>query len=95
MPKLTQDNMQEFICDIIEMFEDFLNEKGITIENPEKQEAINNGKDAESLANIYGTDYGWLQSECEELIDYWKLLPKDPDEECRKMIKLGVWNTAF
>lgn len=81
MPKLNRDNMQEFICDVIETFEDFLEEKGITIENPEKQEAINDGEDPESFANIYGTDYGWLQSELEESLKFWELIPRDPDEE--------------
>ena len=86
MPKLNQDNMQEFICEIIEHFENFLEEKGITIENPEKQEAIDAGEDPESICNIYGTDYGWLQSECEELIDYWKLLPEASDDAVLRVI---------
>ena len=81
MPKLNRDNVQEFICEIIEHFEDFLEEKGITIENLEKQEAINNGEDPESICNIYGSDYGWLQSEIEASLKFWELIPKDPDEE--------------
>lgn len=84
MPKLNRDNTQEFICEIIEHFEDFLDAKGIELDNPEKQEAINDGEDAKSLANIYGTDYGWLQSELEESLKFWELIPKDPDEECWK-----------
>ena len=84
MPKLNQDNMQEFIYEIIEHFEEFLDAKGIELDNPEKQEAIDNDEDAESLANIYGTDYGWLQSEIESSLKFWELIPKDPDEECWK-----------
>lgn len=81
LPKLNQDNTQEFICEIIEHFEDFLEEKGITIENREKQEAIDDGEDPESICNIYGSDYGNLASEIELSLKFWELIPKDPDEE--------------
>lgn len=85
MPKLNRDNMQEFICEIIEHFEDFLNAKGIELDNPEKQEAIAAGEsDEDSICNIYGTDYGWLQSEIEASLKFWELIPKDPDEEYLK-----------
>lgn len=81
MPKLNQDNMQEFICDVIETFEDFLDAKGIELDNPEKQEAIDDGEDPESICNIYGTDYGNLASDIEASLKFWELIPKDPDEE--------------
>ena len=86
MPKLNRDNMQEFICDVIEMFEDFLEEKGITIENPEKQEAIDDGEDSELICNIYGTDYGWLQSEIEASLKFWELIPEASDDVTRRII---------
>lgn len=41
------------IVDIIELFEDFLDERGIKIENPEKEES-------ENPSTIYGTDFGEL-----------------------------------
>lgn len=44
-----------FCCEIIETFEDFLEERGIVIENDEKLE------DPEGACNIYGTDYGELE----------------------------------
>ncbi len=81
MPKLNRDNVQEFICDIIETFEAFLEEKGITIENPEKQEVIDAGEDPEFICNIYGTDYGNLAFDIESSLKFWELIPKDPDEE--------------
>ena len=58
------DNRQllETECAIIEAFEDFLERRGITIDNPEKEEA---GEDA-SL--IYGSDYGELQDEIETIL---------------------------
>jgi hypothetical protein len=59
-PRLNWDELQETICQIIETFEDFLNDRGITIDNPEKNDSTGNPK-----SNIYGTDYGELQSNLE------------------------------
>ena len=45
-------NKPELIGNIIDIFEDFLDDKGIIIPNPEKDEDPE--LDAESSANIYG-----------------------------------------
>lgn len=52
----------ETICEFIEVFEDFLDEKGIVIPNDEKNES------PESASNIYGTDYGNLSDMIEPLL---------------------------
>jgi hypothetical protein len=52
----------ETICDFIEAFEDFLDEKGIVIPNDEKDQ------DPDSASNIYGTDYGNLSDSIEHLL---------------------------
>ena len=62
---------QAFISDIVNCFENFLECKGITIENSEKEDSIYNGEDCAS--NIYGTDYGVLQSDIEEILSAWNL----------------------
>lgn len=80
MPKLNLDTQQEFICEIIEHFENFLDAKGIELDNPEKQEAITNGQDEDIICNIYGTDYGWLQSDIEGSLKSWGLI-KEGDGE--------------
>lgn len=51
-------DIKELACEICEVFEDFLAEKGIDIPNPEKDEAINDGEDPEYIAILYGTDWG-------------------------------------
>ena len=51
----------ETICEFIEAFEDFLDEKGIVIPNDEKEQDPN-------ASNIYGTDYGILESRLESLL---------------------------
>ena len=52
----------EILCMFVELFEDFLDEKGIVIPNDEKNE------DPESASNIYGTDYGILSDRIEDLL---------------------------
>lgn len=54
-----EDNLSEFEGQIIDGFEDFLDEKGIKIINPDSE-------DDENAANIYGEDYGLLQQTIEE-----------------------------
>ena len=64
----------EFIGQIIDLFEDFLEEKGIVIPNPEKD-------DDEDPAIIYGSDYGVLQDGIEEALKNWRLL-SPPSSDC-------------
>lgn len=58
------------ICQFIEAFEDFLDEKGIVIPNDEKNE----DPDA---SNIYGTDYGNLSDSIEELLRTYNVLEEE------------------
>lgn len=53
----------EICVDIIEAFEDFLDERGIVIENDEKAES-------DGACNIYGTDFGELENAVTEIL-YW------------------------
>ena len=64
-----------FIGQIIEVFENFLEEHDIDIPNEEKAES-------DEPALIYGTDYGDIQSELEGLLLSWGVLEK---EECDRM----------
>ena len=58
----------EFIGQIIGIFEDFLESKGIDIPNEEKEQS------GEGAAIIYGTDYGRLQSDLEEMMCNWSVI---------------------
>ena len=75
-PRITGADMPEFCANIIETFEDFLEERGITLRNPERNEAMQM-QDPESVALIYGTDYGELQSAIEDIMRRWKLTRED------------------
>ena len=62
-----KENAGEFIGQIIDIFEDFLEERDIDIPNEEKAES-------DEPAIIYGTDYGDLQSELEGMLLAWGVL---------------------
>jgi hypothetical protein len=71
MDKFTEVNENlkaEFVGQIIDIFEDFLEEKGISIDNPEKED------DPDNAAIIYGSDYGALQDQLEAMLRNWGLI---------------------
>lgn len=57
----------EFIGQIIDVFEDFLEARKVTLPNPERNED-------EFAAIIYGTDYGNLRDHIEETLKNWDLI---------------------
>lgn len=72
---ITPENQPEFIGQIIDIFEDFLTEKGVTLNNPEIQEAIDEGEDPKDLAIISGSDYSSLQDSLTAMLTEWHVLP--------------------
>lgn len=65
--KVQEHEKAEFLGQIIDIFEDFLEERGVMLDNPEREED-------DDAAIIYGTDYGELQSQLEELMVNWRLM---------------------
>lgn len=72
--------MNEFVGQVIDIFEDFLDSKKIVLENDEKEDSD------EGTANIYGTDYGTIQMELENLLDNWKLVETDEQTMAKDII---------
>lgn len=68
MKRIGENEKAEFFGQIIDVFEDFLEERNIVLPNKEREE------DPDSAAIIYGTDYGQLQSELEALMVAWDLV---------------------
>lgn len=60
-------NRLEVLTDIIEAFEDFLDDKGIVINNPEKEQS-------DTASNIYGTDFGELSDSVEAVLIRYGLM---------------------
>jgi hypothetical protein len=61
----------EFIGQIIDIFEDFLDDHKIIIPNPERDQ--NEDLEPEESANIFGTDYDELQTKISETLKNWNL----------------------
>ena len=72
-PAIAAGDLPEFAGQIIDIFEDFLEEKGILIENTERDE------DAAYAAIIYGSDYGYLQDRIYDTLRNWKLAGEEAD----------------
>lgn len=70
--KIDNNDIPEFIGQIIDIFEDFLDERGIVINNPERDE--NEHLESEDAANIYGTDYDMLQTRIEDTLRNWNII---------------------
>ena len=60
----------EFVGQIIDIFEDFLEDHNVTLDNSEKEQ----DPDA---AIIYGSDYGDLYQQIEELLVNWSEAEKE------------------
>ena len=72
--KVRREDKPEFFGQIIDIFEDFLEAKGVDIENPEKKEAVEDGEDPDSICILYGTDYGDLENAVESTMFNWGLV---------------------
>lgn len=70
MMRLERKDLPEFIGQVLDAFEDFLKEKGVEIENPEKE-------DSEDPAILYGSDYGNLSDQVEAILKGWDLVGKN------------------
>ena len=68
--KLTQ--LAELKGQLIDIFEEFLDSKGVIIPNPERDE--DEDLAPEESANIYGSDYDELSDRLMETIENWGLL---------------------
>lgn len=64
---ISSEDKCEFIGQIVDIFEDFLEEKGINIPNEDRDEN-------ESEAIIYGDDYGIISEQIESTLIAWDLL---------------------
>jgi len=67
--RISEADKEEFLGEIIDIFEDFLDEKDVYVLNPEINEV-----DSDSNAIIYGGDYDWLRDQLESLMKDWKIL---------------------
>lgn len=69
---INRNDKEEFIGQIIDLFEDFLDEKNVKISNPE---AVEDGE--ENAAIIYGGDYDTLHDQIQDVLENWDIIPED------------------
>ena len=67
-------DLPEYIGQVIDLFEDFLEEKGVEIENDER-----NGDNYPAI--IYGDDYGYLQDGIEQIMRNWGQVKEETIDE--------------
>lgn len=65
--------VNEPVGQIIDGFEDFLDRRGVVLDNPERDEDAD-VSDPDTMANIYGSDYGELQTYIEDTLRRWGLI---------------------
>lgn len=86
MKPITLDDINE----IIETFEDFLAERDVRIPTSD-EEMLENGED--TLARIYGMDYGDLQLALLELFETWKSKEKVTDVVDAWNAEIEMWKS--
>lgn len=70
-PAIADEDEAEFVGQIIDIMEDFLEEKGIVLDNPEREDYE---EDPDSLANIFGKDYDYIADRVRDRLLAWKLV---------------------
>lgn len=86
-----KEDRSEFIGSVIDIFEEFLDEKGIVIPNTEREDEPDLAPD--ELVNFYGSNYDRVGKELEELFVNWKVLEDDRPlvDYCFKVSLNGVY----
>ena len=69
---VTREDEPEFIGQFIDIFEDFLDEKGIVIPNQKRD--FEEDLEPEESANIYGEDYDFLEQEIKKVLIRWEII---------------------
>lgn len=67
---MTNSDKLEFIGQIIDIFEDFLDGKGVKIDNPDRDRDAVEDASCDDV-NIYGCDYGGLSDRIESTMTNW------------------------
>lgn len=72
---VTREDEPEFIGQFIDIFEDFLDEKGIVIPNQKRD--FEEDLEPEESANIYGEDYDFLEQEIKKVLIRWEIIANE------------------
>ena len=70
---VSKNNVPEFLGQIIDIFEDFLAERGVMLQNEERLSAMEQDNQ-DTVAIIYGSDYGSLQDDLTCMLASWDVI---------------------
>lgn len=79
--ELPENDIPEFVGQIIDLFEDFLDEKGVILPNQERDE--DHSLTPEESANIYGEDYFFLENKIKDTIINWASVNIDKSSQTK------------
>ena len=71
-PVVNDADAPEFVGQIIDIFEDFLDARGVVLKNEERD--TDEDLDPEEAANIYGDDYDELKDALAKMMSRWGVL---------------------
>ena len=71
-PAVNDADAPEFVGQIIDIFEDFLDARGVVLKNEERD--TDEDLDPEEAANIYGDDYDELKDALANMLSRWGVL---------------------
>lgn len=94
MNKIKEDNKAEFFGQIIDVFEDWLDSKGITQDDiPNKERIEYNNGDTDGLAIIFGSDYDEIRDALENIMKGWDVCSCANNMACaeNETNKIGDW----
>ena len=79
--KIRENDEKEFVGRIIDIFDDFLEERVLRVPTSDA-EMVDNGDNKDNIARIYGADYGMLEQKIEETLCAWSCdARKRPDQD--------------
>lgn len=94
---LTPDSKPEFIGQIVDIFEDYLSEKEITLQNEDRDIAIKAGEydEPDEAAMIYGDQYDVIGDAVSQMIDDHNLMEHTFSDENEEAHQIDVIMSSF
>ncbi len=86
---LDENSQAEFIGELVDILEDWIDGERLDFKNPEKDEAIESGEtDEDNAAHIYGSPYGIISCMAEHLISDMELIyfPIGNETNCTEFV---------
>ncbi len=87
--KIKKNEEKEFVGQLIDLFDDFLEERDLHVPTSDA-EMKDNGDEEDNSARIYGSDYGELEEKIEETLSAWSGDVKESPEASSSFCLCGI-----